>query len=90
MAADNFKKENNIDSYTCALRDMGREYASIDSLSHAIEILSTADSLTANSKDIDVKAAIDNALGNIYVMQNKYDEAKKILLQSTGRKRKNA
>ena len=82
MAADNFKKENNIDSYTCALRDMGREYASIDSLSHAIEILSTADSLTANSKDIDVKAAIDNALGNIYVMQNKYDEAKKFFYKA--------
>ena len=61
---------------------MGREYASIDSLSHAIEILSTADSLTANSKDIDVKAAIDNALGNIYVMQNKYDEAKKFFYKA--------
>lgn len=82
MAADYFKKENNIDSYACALRDMGREYASIDSLSHAIEILSTADSLTANSKDIDVRAAIDNALGNIYVMQNKYDEAKKFFYKA--------
>ena len=82
MAADNFKKENNTDSYACALRDMGREYASIDSLSHAIEILSTADSLTANSKDIDVRAAIDNALGNIYVMQNKYDEAKKFFYKA--------
>ena len=82
MAADYFKKENNIDSYACALRDMGREYASIDSLSHAIEILSSADSLTANSKDIDVRAAIDNALGNIYVMQNKYDEAKKFFYKA--------
>lgn len=82
MAADYFKKENNIDSYACALRDMGREYASIDSLSHAIEILSTADSLTANSKDIDVRAAIDNALGNIYVLQNKYDEAKKFFYKA--------
>lgn len=54
---------------------MGREYASIDSLSHAIEIYLQR-TLTANSKDIDVRAAIDNALGNIYVMQNKYDEAK--------------
>ena len=30
MAADNFKKENNTDSYACALRDMGREYACTD------------------------------------------------------------
>ncbi len=82
MAADYFKKDNNINSYACALRDIGREYASIDSLSHAIEILSTADSLTANSTDIDVRAAIDNALGNIYVMQNKYDEAEKFFYKA--------
>lgn len=82
MAADNFKKENNTDSYACALRDIGREYACIHSLSHAIEILSTADSLTANSKDIDVRAAIDNALGNIYVIQHKYDEAKKFFYKA--------
>ena len=28
-AAECFKKENNTDSYACALRDVGREYACI-------------------------------------------------------------
>ena len=46
MAADNFKKENNTDSYACALRDMGREYACTDSISRALEILLMADSET--------------------------------------------
>ena len=58
MAADNFKKENNTDSYACALRDMGREYACTDSISRALEILLMADSITETSEDKDVKASI--------------------------------
>ena len=60
MAADNFKKENNTDSYACALRDMGREYACTDSISRALEILLMADSITETSEDKDVKASIEN------------------------------
>ncbi len=68
------KKENNTDSYACALRDVGREYACIDSLSRALKILTIADSVARNTKNIEVTASIDNALGNIYAMQNKYDK----------------
>lgn len=55
---------------------MGREYACTDSISRALEILLMADSITETSEDKDVKASIENTLGNIYVMHNKYDKAK--------------
>ena len=77
MAANNFKKENNTDSYVCALRDMGREYACTDSISRGLEILIMADSIAETSEDKDVKASIENTLGNISVMQNNYDKAQK-------------
>lgn len=82
MAANNFKKENNTDSYVCALRDMGREYACTDSISRGLEILIMADSIAETSEDKDVKASIENTLGNIYVMQNKYDKAKKFFYKA--------
>lgn len=88
-AAEYFKKENNMDSYACALRDIGREYAEIDSLSHALNILIIADSVAANTQDFEVTASINNALGNIYAMQNKYDKAEEYLLKAllTGREK---
>lgn len=87
-AADYFKKENNTDSYACALRDMGREYACIDSIACALEIVSMADSIAANSKNINVISSINNALGNIYVMQNKYNTAEKFFLKALEGKEK--
>lgn len=81
-AAEYFKKENNMDSYACALRDIGHEYAEMDSLSHALEILITADSIASKTKNIEVTASINNALGNIYAMQNKYDKAEKYFLKA--------
>ena len=81
-AAECFKKENNTDSYACALKNIGREYACIDSLSCAIEILTIADSVAANTKDIEVTASINNALGNIYVMREEYDKAEKYFLKA--------
>ena len=88
-AAECFKKENNTDSYACALKNIGREYACIDSLSCAIEILTLADSVAANTKDIEVTASINNALGNIYVMREEYDKAEKYFLKalSTGKEK---
>ena len=88
-AAECFKKENNTDSYACALRDVGREYAEMDSLSHALHILIIADSVANKTKNIEVTASINNALGNIYAMQNKYDKAEKYLLKAllTGREK---
>ena len=89
IAAECFKKENNTDSYACALKNIGREYACIDSLSCAIEILTIADSVAANTKDIEVTASINNALGNIYVMREEYDKAEKYFLKalSTGKEK---
>ena len=81
-AAECFKKENNTDSYACALRDVGREYACIDSLSRALKILTIADSVARNTKNIEVTASIDNALGNIYAKQNKYDKAEEYFLKA--------
>lgn len=88
-AAECFKKENNTDSYACTLRDVGREYAEMDSLSHALHILIVADSVANKTKNIEVTASINNALGNIYAMQNKYDKAEKYLLKAllTGREK---
>lgn len=88
-AAECFKKENNTDSYACALRDVGREYAEMDSLSHALHILIVADSVANKTKNIEVTASINNALGNIYAMQNKYDKAEKYFLKAllTGREK---
>ena len=60
------KKKKNTDSYACALRDIGREYAQMDSLSHALNILIIANSVAANTSNINVTASINNALGNIY------------------------
>ncbi|WP_291596651.1 tetratricopeptide repeat protein [Bacteroides sp.] len=82
IAAECFKKENNTDSYACALKNIGREYACIDSLSRALEILTIADSVAANTKDIEVTASINNALGNIYVMREEYDKAEKYFLKA--------
>lgn len=72
-----------------ALKNIGREYACIDSLSCAIEILTIADSVAANTKDIEVTASINNALGNIYVMREEYDKAEKYFLKalSTGKEK---
>lgn len=81
-AADYFEKENNTDSHACALRDMGREYACIDSIACALEMVSMADSIAANSKNINVIASINNALGNIYAMQEKYADAQKYLYKA--------
>lgn len=82
LAGEHFKKENNTDSYACALRDLGREYASMDSLSRAFDILTVADSIAKINTDIEVIASIHNALGNICAMQNKYDKAEKYFLSA--------
>lgn len=87
-AAGYFKKGNNTDSYACALKDIGQEYACMDSLSQALEILTVADSVAVNSQDKDVKAAINNALGNIYAMQNEYEKAEKYFFKALGGREK--
>lgn len=41
-----------------------------------------ANSIAETSEDKDVKASIENTLGNIYVMQDKYDKAKKFFYKA--------
>lgn len=62
----------------------------MDSLSHALNILIIADSVAANTSNINVTASINNALGNIYSMQNKYDKAEEYLLKALLTEEKNA
>ena len=85
IGANKFKTANNVRSYVCALRDVGREYAFMDSLSHALKVMQKADTIASNLDDDNVKGSISNSLGNIYLMQHEYDKAKscfnKALLQ---------
>lgn len=75
-AANKFKAANNVRSYACALRDIGREYALMDSLSRALEVMQKADSVASKLNDDNVKGSIANSLGNIYRMQKQYNKAK--------------
>lgn len=77
MAAKYFKKTKNSKSYACALRDVGREYAKMDSLSLALTTLSMADSIANTLSNKYVKADITNHLGNVYLLQKDYEKAKK-------------
>ena len=72
-----FKKAKNKRSYVCALRDICREYAYIDSLSLALSYLQKADSVGKTLNDPNVYSSILNAYGNIYQMQREYELAEK-------------
>lgn len=89
IAAKHFKIAQNTDSYVCALRDIGREYAGMDSLSYALKTLLIADSIANISPNINIKASILNTIGNIYLIQQKYDKAEpyfhKALLNGTNK-----
>lgn len=88
-ASEHFLIAQNTDSYACALRDIGREYAGLDSLSQALRTLLMADSITDSAQNIGIKASILNAIGNVYLMQQEYDKAKpyfyKALLYGTNK-----
>ena len=77
-----FKKAKNKRSYVCALRDICREYAYIDSLSLALSYLQKADSVGKTLNDPNVYSSILNAYGNIYQMQREYELAEKNFYQS--------
>lgn len=76
IAAEYFNKAGNVKSHVCALRDMGREYAKMDSLSCALAILSIADSIAKSLNNRDLKADIANHIGNVYLLQEEYEKAK--------------
>lgn len=87
MASDCFEKADNVDSQICAWRDMGREYALLDSMEAAENAMRMADSLCRYSKFDDMKAAVDNHWGNIYLMQDKYPEAYRCFMSATQKNR---
>ena len=74
-AANYFKSNENINSYACALRDVGRVYAIMDSLDYALDILSSADSIAIKLEDQNIKATIDNTLGNTYLIKGDFEKA---------------
>lgn len=75
-AACYFKDNQNINSYVCALRDVGRAYTIMDSIECALTILSSADSIAINLENKNIKATIDNTLGNAYLLKGNYEKAK--------------
>ena len=77
-----FKKAGKKRSYVCALRDICREYAYIDSLSLALTYLQKADSLCQTLDDINVYRSILNAYGNIYQMKGEYKLAENYFYQA--------
>lgn len=81
-AANCFKRAGNLKSYAYALRDMGREYALMDSLPKALEILFQADSVAEIVGDKEQKGSMNNHIGNIYHHMERYEEAKKYLYRS--------
>lgn len=76
VAAGYFKRAGNTRSYTCALRDVGRGYARMDSIEQALAVLLMADSIAMKLEDKNVKATIDNSLGNTYLIKAEYEKAK--------------
>lgn len=83
IAAEYFKKAENAKSYACALRDMGRQYAKMDSLSAALTTLLKADSIANTLNNKDVQAGINNHIGNVYSLQEDYEKAKKYFYMSS-------
>lgn len=82
QAADNFDKANNIRSYTCALRDLGREYVFMDSITVALTLIKRADSIAQTINDNEVRSSTLNALGNIFLIEEEYDIAEDYFLKA--------
>lgn len=74
-AADNFKKADNTRSYACALRDLGREYVFMDSITIALDLIKRADSIAQAINDNEVRSSTLNALGNVCLIKEEYEQA---------------
>lgn len=77
IGAEYFEKAGNTKSYACTLRDIGRQYAKMDSLSSALVTLFKADSIAGTLNNKDIQAEINNHIGNVYSLQEDYEKAKK-------------
>lgn len=82
VAAEYFSKARNVKSHVCALRDIGREYAKMDSISCALATLSIADSIANALNNWNLKADIANHIGNAYFLQEEYEKAKEYFYTS--------
>lgn len=82
QAKDLFYKNNNLKSYTFALRSIARQLAYQDSFQCALDFLREGDSLSVILNDSHVSASIYNSIGNVYRMMKKYSDAEKYLLLS--------
>lgn len=81
-AAECFQKAGNLKSYAYALRDMGREYALMDSLPKALEILFKADSVADVVGDEEQKTCMANYIGNVYRFMGDFQRAKRYLFKT--------
>lgn len=82
IAAQLFKKAGNMKSYAYALRDIGCEYAFLDSLSCALKFAIKADSVGVELGDNEIRSSVMNAFGNIYMMQQEYGKAERNFLNA--------
>lgn len=74
-AGEFFKEAGNYKSYAYALKELACEWTLIDSFSYAMPLLHKADSISQLMLNKDLTAAIANAQGISYEMQQKYDSA---------------
>lgn len=74
-AGEFFKEAGNYKSYAYALKELACEWTLIDSFSYAMPLLHKADSISQLIPNKDLAAAIANAQGISYEMQQKYDSA---------------
>lgn len=65
QAAGYFLQAGNHRSHACALRDLARQYAYMDSLPAAFAVLHKADSIVSTLNDDEVYSSILNAYGNL-------------------------
>lgn len=82
IAAQLFKKAGNMKSYAYALRDIGREYAFLDSLSCALKFANKADSVAVKVGDSAVRSSTINALGNVLLLQQQYEKAERLFQEA--------
>lgn len=81
-AGEFFKEAENYKSYAYALKDLACEWTLLDSLTCTIPLLQKADSISQSLYNKDLTAAIANATGFIYDMQEKYKDAEEYYLKA--------
>lgn len=82
QAACYFLQAKNYRSHACALRDLARQYAYMDSLSTAFNILHKADSIVITLNDAEVYSSILNAYGNLHLRNSDYKQAEDYFYRS--------